>query len=146
VVTRRADEMDAVVRANPMAEMTVGSRLHVVFFVEPLAADVRAWLAREDFTPDSVSPAEREVYVWYEHGMSGSSTADRISGRLPRDATDRNWNTVTKLLAMAGEQPGSSSPDPRASVRRVRGFPISRERHRAPRSPGHRPPSPRPTL
>jgi len=112
VVVRRADEMDAVVRANPMAGMAVGSRLHVVFLAEPLADDVRAWLASEDFTPDSVSPAEREVYVWYEHGMSGSSTADRISRRLPRNATDRNWNTVTKLLAMATEQPGGTSPGP----------------------------------
>ena len=111
VVVRRTDEMDAVVRANPLVGMAAGSRLHVIFLAEPLADDVRAWLASEDFTPDSVRPAEREVYVWYEVGMSSSSTADRISKRLPGSATDRNWNTVTKLLAMATEQPGRASRD-----------------------------------
>jgi uncharacterized protein (DUF1697 family) len=91
------------VAADPLPRTAdEGSRKHVVFLAEPLAADVRAWLADDDLTPDTVRPAEREVYVWYERGMSGSKTAERIGRRLSRTATDRNWNTVTRLLEMTG--------------------------------------------
>ena len=55
--------------------------------------------------------ADREVYVWYRHGMSGSKTAQQLDRRLKTLATDRNWNTVTRLLAMASEDgsPGARS-------------------------------------
>jgi uncharacterized protein (DUF1697 family) len=106
VVVRTADELAGVVAADPLsAQPPDGSRRHVVFLAEPLATDVRAWLTSDGFAPDIVRPAEREVYVWYERGMSGSETAGRIGKRLPRTATDRNWNTVTKLLAMTRDTP-----------------------------------------
>jgi len=102
VVVRSAEELAAVVAADPLPVTSQdGSRRHVVFLSEPLAADVRDWLESDDFTPDTVRPATREVYVWYERGTSGSDTATRINRRLPRTATDRNWNTVTRLLEMA---------------------------------------------
>jgi len=54
-----------------------------------------------DFGSDEVRLARREIYVWYRNGMSGSDTAARL-GKLVRTlATDRNWNTVEKLLTMA---------------------------------------------
>ena len=101
VVVRTAEELAAVTAADLLpVTATDGARRHVVFLPDHLAADVRRWLEGEDFAPDVVRAAEREVHVWYEHGMSGSETATRIGRRLPRTATDRNWNTVTKLLAM----------------------------------------------
>jgi uncharacterized protein (DUF1697 family) len=101
VVVRSAEELAAVVAADPLpVSVTDGSRRHVVFLPVPLDAEVRRWLEGEDFGADIVTATEREVYVWYERGMSGSETATRLGRRLPRTATDRNWNTVTKLLAM----------------------------------------------
>lgn len=105
VVVRSAAELAAVVAADPLSgSADDGSRKHVVFLAEPLSADARDWLSSDDFTPDTVRPTEREVYVWYAGGMSGSKTADRIARRLPRTATDRNWNTVTRLLEMTRER------------------------------------------
>jgi uncharacterized protein (DUF1697 family) len=104
VVVRSADELGTIVEAASwLPGQDDGSRRHVVFLAESLAPDVRDWLASDDFSPDAVRPSFRELYVWYEHGTSGSTTADRIGRRLPRTATDRNWNTVTRLLEMAGQ-------------------------------------------
>jgi uncharacterized protein (DUF1697 family) len=101
VVVRSADELAALVSADPFPTSDdEGTRKHVVFLAEPLSADVREWLAAGDFAPDEVHAAIREVYVRYATGMSATSTADRIGKRLPRSATDRNWNTVTRLLAL----------------------------------------------
>jgi uncharacterized protein (DUF1697 family) len=101
VVVRTAEELAAVTAADLLPEAaTDGARRHVVFLSERLDPEVRRWLEDEEFGPDVVRAAEREVHVWYERGMSGSETATRLGRRLPRSATDRNWNTVTKLLAM----------------------------------------------
>jgi uncharacterized protein (DUF1697 family) len=101
VVLRSAEELAAIVAADPLpVSAKDGARRHVLFLPEPLEAEVRRWLEREDLGADVVRATEREVYVWYEHGMSGSQTAVRIGRRMPRTATDRNWNTITKLLAM----------------------------------------------
>lgn len=106
VIVRGADELTSIVAADPLkGSADDGSRKHVVFLAEPLSADVHDWLSSTDFRPDTVRPAEREVYVWYEGGMSGSTTAERIAKRLPGTATDRNWNTVTRLMLMATELP-----------------------------------------
>jgi len=79
------------------------TRKHVVFLADPLGPEVHDWLGDEDFAPDEVHAAGREVYVRYATGMSATQTADRVGKRLPRTATDRNWNTVTRLLALAQE-------------------------------------------
>jgi uncharacterized protein (DUF1697 family) len=111
VVVRTADELAAIVQADPLsAQPQDGSRRHVIFLVDGLPEDVRGWLASDGFAPDTVRPAEREIYVWYERGMSGSETAGRIGKRLPRTATDRNWNTVTKLLEIARDTTYGNGP------------------------------------
>lgn len=104
VVVRSADELAAIVSADPFPTSDdEGTRKHVLFLAEALSADALDWLGSEDLAPDEVRAAEREVYVRYATGMSATTTADRISKRLPRTSTDRNWNTVTRLLALARE-------------------------------------------
>ena len=46
--------------------------------------------------------AGREIYVWYRNGMAGSKLGDNPWRRVGATSTDRNWNTVTKLAALAG--------------------------------------------
>jgi uncharacterized protein (DUF1697 family) len=105
VVVRTADELAAVVEANPLPEAaSAGAFLHVMFLATPLTAEERRALDPELFLPDVVRVAEREVYVWYRHGMSGSRTAVELGHRIKTLATDRNWNTVTKLLALNREE------------------------------------------
>jgi uncharacterized protein (DUF1697 family) len=102
VVVRTAAELQAVVDVNPIPQaVDDGSRLHVMFLAAPLAAEERLRLEAADFGDDVVRPAGREIYVWYRDGMSGSDTAARLAKLVRTTATDRNWNTVTKLVGLA---------------------------------------------
>ena len=102
VVVRTAAELEAVVDANLIAEAAAeGSNLHVMFLAKPLSTAERRSLEAADFGTDVVRPAGREIYVWYRHGMSGSDTATRLGRLLEATVTDRNWNTVNRLSAMA---------------------------------------------
>ena len=101
VVVRTAKELASAVAANPIPEAQgEGSNLHVMFLAEPLADAVRDPLDPSQFEPDIVRPAEREIYVWYRNGMTGSATAQQLDRRIRSLVTDRNWNTVGKLLAL----------------------------------------------
>ena len=53
--------------------------------------------------PDEVRFAGREIYVWYRNGMAGSKLGDNPWRRVGATSTDRNWNTVTRLAALAAE-------------------------------------------
>ena len=108
VVVRTAKELEAVMAANPMREAgSAGSSLHVMFLAGPLTAEARAAIEGGQYPPDEVRCADREIYVWYRKGMSGSKTAEHLGRQLATLAagtfTDRNWNTLAKLLALARE-------------------------------------------
>ena len=101
VVVRTADELAAAVAANPIPEAAGdGSNLHVMFLDEPLSDAARDGLDPAQFEPDVVRLADREVYVWYRNGMTGSPTAQQLDRRIRSLVTDRNWNTLGKLLAL----------------------------------------------
>ncbi len=54
------------------------------------------------FAPDRFQLAGRELYLWCPNGIGRSKLADAVGrARLGVTATARNWNTVTKLLALA---------------------------------------------
>jgi uncharacterized protein (DUF1697 family) len=102
IVVRSVDQLADVIEANPLPEAAKhGSLLHVMFLGEPLEAAERRAIEAANFGPDEVRVAKREIYVWYRNGMSGSDTAGRLAKLVKTLATDRNWNTVEKLLAMA---------------------------------------------
>lgn len=104
VVVRSASELDAVVATNPFPEaLELPSNLHVVFLDgQPDAAFMEAF-DHDAIAPDQVVFAGREIYVWYRNGMAGSKLGDNPWRRVGATSTDRNWNTVTKLAAMAAE-------------------------------------------
>ena len=88
VVVRSAKALDAVIAANPFPDaLDAPSNLHVVFLDrEPDPAFVRAF-DHEAIAPDAVRFAGREIYVWYRHGMAGSThRRHRVAqGRGDRD-------------------------------------------------------------
>lgn len=103
VVVRTRDELAAVIAANPFGDgESQGSRLLVMFLsatpdpgrivdVEPPADQLDRFCARE-----------REIYLWCPNGVLGSKLPGVFSeARLGVTTTTRNWNTVTKLLALA---------------------------------------------
>ena len=101
-VLRRAAEFAAAVEANPFPQHAdEGAKLMVTFLSGPLDRARFADLDPERFAPDEFAATDREIYLWLPNGMSGSRIPidfwDKQVGRL---GTTRNWNTVTKLLAM----------------------------------------------
>jgi uncharacterized protein (DUF1697 family) len=104
VVVRTRDELAAAVEANPYPEATAEPKtLHVVFL--SAAPDDTAPLDALDlasYAPDGFRLADREIYLHAPDGVGRSKLAEKIT-RAPLGVTmtARNWNTVTKLLALA---------------------------------------------
>jgi uncharacterized protein (DUF1697 family) len=99
VLLRTADELAGVVAANPFPEaLEEPKNLHVWFLSgEPGALDLDA----DTIAPDQVAAGGRELYVWYANGMAPSKLGRHLhEGTLGLVATARNWNTVTKLVAL----------------------------------------------
>jgi uncharacterized protein (DUF1697 family) len=103
VIVRSAEELAAVVERNPLRDVADDPKRHTVYFLsgEPDAAAVAA-LEREDVAPEAFAAAGREIYTWHPGGIQRSPLV-RLVGKadLGVTSTARNWNTVTKLLAMA---------------------------------------------
>jgi uncharacterized protein (DUF1697 family) len=100
-VLRTEDELRAVVELDPLgAVVTDPSRYLVSFLAEP-----GAWPAVDEdgFAPERLHLAEREAYFWVPDGMRDSKVLAAFPARKGEVATVRNWNTVTKLLAIAAE-------------------------------------------
>lgn len=103
VMGRTATQLSSVVDEAPLADVADSGAKHMVAFLsaEPDAAAVRALEAR-DFGDEQVAVCGREVYAWCPGGTQQSPALKAIGTEL-RDVevTVRNWNTVTKLLALA---------------------------------------------
>ena len=99
VLVRSANELEAIVEANPF----VGGpgdpdQLHAVFLsAKPAAAKVKA-LDPSDYEPDEYAMGDRVIYLRLPNNVMGSKVPawDEVLGV---DITQRNWKTVTKLLA-----------------------------------------------
>ena len=103
VLVRTGDEMRAIVDRNPFPEMAPTPKLlHVTFLAnEPEPARVET-LQEIEGGDDDVRVIGTEVYLSSPNGLSGSvfniNGLDRLLGVV---TTSRNWNTVSKLAAMA---------------------------------------------
>ncbi|MFD9208918.1 DUF1697 domain-containing protein [Streptomyces sioyaensis] len=104
VVVRTRDELAAAVAANPFpAAVPEPKSLHVTF-LSAVPADTSRLDALDQaaFAPDQYRLIGRELYLWCPGGIGRSKLAETVSRvRLGVTATARNWNTVTKLLALA---------------------------------------------
>ncbi|KUJ68813.1 hypothetical protein ACZ90_15535 [Streptomyces albus subsp. albus] len=104
VMVRTRDELAATVGANPYPEAaTEPKTLHVVFLSEaPTEAAPLAALDPARYAPDRFQLVGREIFLHCPDGIGRSKLAAKVTGiRLGVTATARNWNTVTKLLALA---------------------------------------------
>ena len=102
VVVRTRDELAAVIDANPFPDTpNAAKNLHVTFLSAEPDAETAMQLADADFGDDRLAFRGREIYIAYKDGMGRSELAKRLGrAKLGVTATDRNWNTVTKLLEM----------------------------------------------
>ena len=107
VLLRTPAELEEIAGHNPfLAGEAVHSKLHVGFLDRPPDADAVAQLDAHRSPPDAFSVRGREIYLHFPNGAGRSKlTIDYFERRLEVRATARNWNTLTRLLALAQEPP-----------------------------------------
>jgi uncharacterized protein (DUF1697 family) len=105
VIVRTRNELADVVERNPLGDVAHNpSRYQVSFLSGKPAARVVRELTAVDVAPEQLVVSGREIYAWHPNGLQRSRVAKLLSDeRLGVTATARNWNTVTKLLALADE-------------------------------------------
>jgi uncharacterized protein (DUF1697 family) len=106
VFVRTRDELADVLARDPLGEIADDLSRYLVSFLsaEPDPARVRE-AAAVDVGSERFVVSGREIYAWHPDGVHASKLAKVLSERrLGVTATARNWNTVTKLLALADER------------------------------------------
>ena len=101
-LVREQAELAAVIAANPFGHVTDGARLYAMF----LSAQPDPRLVTEHdpagLDPGRISLGDRVIYHWCPDGYSQAPpVAAYTEKKLQVAVTARNWNTVTKLAALA---------------------------------------------
>lgn len=110
VMLRTTAELRRVVRTNPFAR-TRGiepARLLVMFFAERPSRAAAGRLEHVRRVREELRLVGRELYVWFPDGQGRSKLSTAALERALGPGTGRNWNSVTRLLAMAEELEGAS--------------------------------------
>lgn len=104
VILRTLGDFRAVLANNPFAgrEGIEPAKLAVTFLdAEPDAASRRA-LDKVETDPEEIHLVGRELFVYFPEGMGRSKLpVGALEKAMKIAGTTRNWNTVTKLAAMA---------------------------------------------
>jgi len=106
VLLRTTKDLRNIVAANPFAKRSdvLPAKLLVYFLQEELSREAPAELKKLPPQGEELIPAKRELYIHFPDGMGKSKLPWRAVEKLCiKPGTGRNWNTVTKLLAMAEE-------------------------------------------
>jgi uncharacterized protein (DUF1697 family) len=103
-VVRTAAQLRRIVAGNPFEDFAAdGARLQVAFLSAPLDPARLADVDPAAVAPERFHAAKTEIYLWYPNGIQKSKLNGLLTDkRLGVSATARNWNTVTKLLEIAG--------------------------------------------
>lgn len=108
VLIRGGADLRRVVDGNPFPmEGINGSRFLVVFLSGPVPLDRLAAIDPAAYAPDEFKPGVTEIYAHFPDSIRDSKLAALFTDRrLGLTASARNWNTVTKLLALSEEGEG----------------------------------------
>ncbi len=102
VVTRKAADLRATVRADPLGEQaTDPSRYLVIFYSAAVRASALDGLEAQGQERFVVAESRKEIYAWCPEGMYKSPLMKAV-GKIdtPASSTFRNWRTVTKVAEM----------------------------------------------
>jgi uncharacterized protein (DUF1697 family) len=111
VIVRTSSDLREVIARNPFATRPgiEPSRLLVLFLAGDPGAEAREKTLSIKVEPEELRIADRELYIYYPDGMARPKLSiPLIEKTLKTPATGRNWNTVTKLLALAERLEGSA--------------------------------------
>lgn len=103
IVVRSAAEMAALVKRDPLADVALDPKRHLVTFLSSNPpGELVEGLRRVAASQEQVVVLGREIHSWHPAGFARSPLWGKLSARsLGVTATSRNWSTVTALQAMA---------------------------------------------
>jgi uncharacterized protein (DUF1697 family) len=104
VMLRSADAMRSIVARNPFSyrKGIESNKLHVQFLPGKLSAQANTQLKALQLTSEELIPSGREIYIYFSNGAGKSKLPwPKLQKICSMPGTGRNWNSVTKLLAMA---------------------------------------------
>jgi uncharacterized protein (DUF1697 family) len=101
-VVRTAEEIAAVVAADPLGQLVTDPSRYVVSFAAAAEVpdDVVDLLRSTDPRDDAFAVAGRELYLWCPHGQLDSPLAAALAKHDGAPSTARNWRTVLKLAEL----------------------------------------------
>ncbi len=101
VVARTPKELEKTVAANPFTSPSVNHSHLVVLFSKARPRVTELDVSK--YGPEQLVLTGRDAYIHYVNGQGRSKLTNAVLERLlGGPATARNWNTVNKLLTMAG--------------------------------------------
>ncbi|GII57245.1 hypothetical protein Pth03_56340 [Planotetraspora thailandica] len=100
VLVRTAGELRAVVEDNPL-EVRDPAKFAVVFLSEEPDRRMLEGIDPASYAPEEMSVGRRELYMYFPDGLRRPKLPPLLEKRSTAAATMRNWNTVTKVLALA---------------------------------------------
>ncbi|MGC1107759.1 MAG: DUF1697 domain-containing protein [Candidatus Acidiferrales bacterium] len=104
VILRTSAEMRDVIARNPFAKRRniEPGKLLVAFLARDPGAEAFAKLRAIKIAPEELHCTTRELYIYFSNGIGRAKLSwSAIDRALKTPVTGRNWNSVTKLLAMA---------------------------------------------
>jgi uncharacterized protein (DUF1697 family) len=103
VILRTSEELRDVVARNPFAKRRgiEPGKLLVTFLASAPTAQARDNLLKLKTNGEELRIDGRELYTYFPDGMGRSKIWPLIERTLKVSGTGRNWNSVTKMLAIA---------------------------------------------
>ena len=104
VILRTAPELRDVVARNPFAKRRniEPSKLLVTFLVSIPSTEALDTICKFKSDPEELRIDGRELFIHFPNGMGNSKLSwPKIERMLKTPGTGRNWNSVTKMLAIA---------------------------------------------
>jgi len=102
VILRTLEQMTAVAANNPF--LAAGAPLeyqHVMFLTNVPTRQAIDLLDPQRSPPGQFQVRGQEIYLWLPNRVAGSKLTNAyFDSRLSTTSTQRNWQTVTKLLAL----------------------------------------------
>ena len=106
IVIRTVAELEKIIGENSFAHMAKDdpSHLLVMTLAKKAKAGAKAALAKVYSGPEQIEIKGENVYLTYPNGIGKSKLTNALLEKhLGGAGTSRNWNTLTKLVALAEE-------------------------------------------
>jgi len=103
VLVRDAADLRAIIAANPYADAARDHPNHLLVFFhrEPFPGGLIEKIPELYQGPERLHAAGRELYVDFPENIGESKLLPAMAkAKFPKLSTGRNWNTVTKLVAL----------------------------------------------